>query len=71
MRGQYLVLRIAMVAPHGHSKGGKTQLRKVSLGSSTRWNLTVYVDQLLISSIVRKIIPIHSLHSGGKDCVHM
>lgn len=29
----------------------------------------VHVDQLLISSFVRKIIPIRSLHSGGKDCI--
>ena len=29
------------------------------------------VDQLLISSIVRKIISLHSLYSGGKDCIHV
>jgi hypothetical protein len=29
------------------------------------------VDQLLISSVVRKIISIHSLYSIGKDCIYV
>jgi hypothetical protein len=28
-----------------------------------------YVDRLLISSLVRRIIPILFLHTQGKDCI--
>jgi hypothetical protein len=35
------------------------------------WIALDNVDQLLISSIVRKIITIHCLHSVGKGCVYV
>jgi hypothetical protein len=46
---------------------------ELSQGSKLRLIITVVcgnlVDQLLISSFVRKIIPLHFLHTGGKDCI--
>jgi hypothetical protein len=29
------------------------------------------IDQLLISSFVRKIVPIRFLFTGGKDCIYV
>jgi len=56
----------------GGSPGTRAKCTEIwTIMSHFHWLGTRHVDHSLISSIVRMIIPIHFLHTGGKDCTYV